>query len=369
MKSPARWIVFGLLGAAIVAVLAFPVPEHYPYVPADHFTKALQQTRQRWIAQSEMLRRAHGRELARTAVASLRSPALTSAFEIVRTSDAPSTLEAAVRRAADATYGDLPQRDSSVRLVIVVTVDTGPTIAGAPVHRAGWGSSTDTYLPGAISSNTCVIVVRAMKPHALTERRLGFADEPCYWFKAYGLPGRGVTALLDSTRSRILTVHGRGKQYTLDDAPRFRYAAVEDNRILKCSAGDLAVCEALVLGAPRARGDLMSELRTPRWIGAGRHSWFWSDYVPGAMFSGIERELGPDAFRQIWKSDAAFPVAFADAKGSSLGAWIHDAVVAQIPPYHRGPLPTPLVWLGFTIAFPGLIAIGAYGLARRAGTA
>jgi hypothetical protein len=274
----------------------------------------------------------------------------------------------AVRRTADAVYADLPRRDSSVRLVIVVTVDTGSTIEGVPVHRSGWDSSTDTYLPGAISSNTCVVVTRAMKPRMLSERRVGFADEPCYWFKAYGLPGHGVTALLDSTRNRILTVHGVGKRYTMDDAMHFEFAAADDARMLKCAAGDLTACEALVIGAPRARGDVLSELRTPHWIGSGRHSWYWSDIVPGSLFSGIERELGPALFQQIWKSDAAFPVAFADAKGEPLGKWIHDAIVARIPPYHRGPLPPPRVWLAFGIVAPGLIAIGAYRMARRAGT-
>ena len=104
-------------------------------------------------------------------------------------------------------------------------------------------------------------------------------------------------------------------------------------------------------------------------MGIGRYYASFADLIPATLLGRIERELGPDAFRQMWKSDAPLAVSFAQARNMALGDWIHEYITTRALPYRSGPMLTLPTWLVIGIVIPGLVALGAYGASRRTGIA
>jgi hypothetical protein len=271
-----------------------------------------------------------------------------------------------LKRSAEAQYGGRARYDSAVRVVITATVDTGTTLLGVPVNHPSAVTSTDIYLPGNVDAVSCVVVLRAMARRALNERRTGFVGDPCYWYWKYGLPGRGVQAILDSTRNQILVSRPFGS-FSFPPEQFIESAMRSDARAVRCAAGDLDLCEALITGRLPRPADLTGNLESPKWVGIGRYYGHTASYLPAMLLARAEQELAGDVFARLWKSDAAFSTAFRDARGEELGAWIREAMTANVGTHHSGPTPTPRLWVVLALGVPALLAIGAYGVARRAG--
>jgi hypothetical protein len=367
MTALVRWIVYGFVAAAAAAIVVFPTPEPVGTVGFDPMVRALNEARMRWTVQSELLRRKEARAFAREAASRPAASPVSAAYEIVLHKGVPASFEGAVRQRADRFFDDLPRQDSSVRVIIALMLDTTRATSDVPLHRTNWRLSADIFPPDSSTRNACVVVLRAMNQRALIEPPATVGADACYWYKAYGAPGHGVATLIDSTRGSLIAERGRRTSHYLDDPLYFRFLMGSDSRMLRCASGDRRVCARIISVTPDGREDVIGRLRTPGWIGYGRYYSTFSDLIPATLLRRIEREVGPDVFHQIWKSDAPFAEAFAEARGIEFAEWVHDLIVERAPPYRSGPMPSPRTWLMLAIAIPGLIGLAAYGTSRRAG--
>jgi hypothetical protein len=243
-------------------------------------------------------------------------------------------------------------------------------VLGVPVSPASNVLSTDVFLPIRDSSNVCSIVVRLDVSNAVRAARVanvarpGVYSDPCYWYRVYGMPGRGMQAVIDSTRAHVLAVH-RPTRGTFSDTSLFRLLARSDPRWPRCGASDLSICENLVTGGPRGRTDVIGQLRTPGWIGTGRSYFDYAELAPALLLSEAEAELGPQAFSALWRSDAPFPDAFAKARGMPLGEWVRRLVEKQPLVHRSGPTPPNGLAIVLAVFIPGLIGLGIRGAGSR----
>lgn len=366
MTSPIRWLVYCLLASAAIAVVVFPSPKPDEYLAPDRFSRALYDGKDEWGFHSELLRREQARQIARATVAQSRVKSAEN-FEVISGRDVPASVVGLVQKAAARAYGTLSPRDSTVRIVISVALDTVSAYDGVPLQRAGRTTSSDVFVPGAVDANACVIVIRLMNPRVFPSNRAGFVDGPCYWYGRYGIPGRGVATLLDSTRSRAILNHGRVGYSTLAYEAS-QYFTLPLNA---CRSGDKDACAGILLSPPQ-RVPALALVRTPGWIGDGRGEGFgYYSFPSTGVLQVIERDLGAEAFERLWKSDLAFPEAFASIRGVPLGEWIYGVISGpvseRVSARLSGPLPSPKLWLVLGFAITASLALGAYGTSRRTG--
>jgi hypothetical protein len=393
MNATARLLAYTLLATVAIAVAVFPSVEPERFASRDPLGETVDRAHARYRLQSELMRRAHSRELARAAAS--RTESAHAIFAVDRPSDVPEVFVQRVGSLVRALEHPAP-RDSTVRVVITFAIDTGESVAGTPAERASGVLSMDVFPPGTVAHNACVVVVHASDAEMLApvsplpppgRRRIGSGLQylsydgrggPCAWYAKYGIPGRAIARWLDSTGYGALNADTHGSWFSynlitshLGSGP-FSFG---DLQFGACYAGRTHACEAMVLGVRNDNGwqRIDGAVGTPGWTGAGRRPPGNSNAIAARMLTELESELGPAGFARFWKSDAPVAVAFAAATGEPLGAWMSrdirmgatsiDVRAGRV--YHAGPLPTPIVCVGLVFMVPLVLTLGVRAVARR----
>lgn len=212
---------------------------------------------------------------------------------------------------------------------------------------------------------------------------------PCWFVGRYGLPGPGVatwlggdagvlawataaTAELPTARARWralgqLPASGLSTWMTRGLRPT-RNLPVDAER---CLSGDEPVCASLVAQAapsiplniqnrrlPRDAGVLSVE--DPRWIGTPMPG-----VVDGNFLQRLEARFGPHAFRAFWTSTLPLDDAFAEAFGTSLGAYVRTRGQEVYGAVRPGPLPGTAGWGGLALALIVGAGVGILVSGRR----
>jgi hypothetical protein len=212
---------------------------------------------------------------------------------------------------------------------------------------------------------------------------------PCWFVGRYGLPGPGVatwlggdagvlawataaTAELPTARTRWralgqLPESGLGTWITSGLRPT-RNLRVNAER---CLSGDEPVCASLVAQAapsiplsiqnrrlPRDAGVLSVE--DPGWIGTPLPG-----VVDGNFLQRLEARFGPHAFRAFWTSTLPLEDAFAEAFGTSLGAYVRTRGQEVYGAVRPGPRPGMAGWTGLVLALIVGAGVGILVSGRR----
>jgi hypothetical protein len=370
-----RQIVAVLLAAAAFAIMSLPgaLPEPR-YDRVSSIEESVRTATTYYAIRSEMLRRAHSRELARAATVS--APRSTDPVTFVRPADVPIGFERRMRAIADREIPAYTRRDTSMRVIVALALDTGSTIAGTQVLKSTGNWSRDAFLPGAVADNACVIVARATRAAMLTEpgnparwSTWEQLTEPCSWHARYGKPGRGVAAWLDSTyaiaiATRVPVPLGSDGGATVSYFVRGSSAAT-----MACIAGRLEHCEGLMLERPYSGFGLAHIPDAALTISGGRSysgaARAFAYTLPASLLQNLEHELGETRFREFWKSDEPVPVAFERVTGQPLDRWIRKVLRRDGANYIAGPMPQRRVSLAAVVLLPALLALGIAGVTRR----
>jgi hypothetical protein len=361
--STARWTLLTFLAALAVAVLSLPSSSEHPEAHEDPLRRALSEANARWQLHSELLRRAHSREIAMAAVKS--APATDESFALVGHTDVPAPFADRVRAAMSNALRELPQRDPGTRIVVALAVDTASTLAGAHAHRGNQRWSADIFAPGVVADDACTIVVRAhsnaMLSAPVSGSRRTFIYEwadiagACWWYGAYGRPGRGVASWIDSAGIDAIGGAGRNIRNSM-----LLFRSVDE---MRCRAGHDGTCETLLLnrrGVWSVRG-VSPPLGTTTVNRRGSGPGF---YLSSILLDRLHADLGPVEFAKLWKSDDPVPVSFAALRGEPLSAWVRRQAVAAFGEYRAGPF-GDVGWTAILLGIPALIGLGVFGVVRR----
>lgn len=373
-----------LVWASIAAVLMLPPSRSEPIPLVDPLRQ------QRAIAveggrmREELLRRAHSRLVAEASVS--QSPSKRGTLTVTRAPEVPEELRQRLQAIAMRDLADLPRRDTNIAIRVALVTDTAKTLLGAPVHNPS-GQSFDVFPPRSVRDDACIVVLRIGSRPVAGARRLGNLMQlwptawtsnvlrQCEWFAAFGVPGRGMHAWLDSTHYAPIGSLGFRAQMRsflvapsdYEWSPGFRPVAI--NRDLPaCASGHGAPCDAVAMQSAARRiaeSGGSNILLTRGWIGSNR--WWPAPNNTAATFLIVrmERELGADAFAKVWQSDLDIPAAFAAARGVAFDKWAQDEARALAGNYHTGPLPSAWVWFSYVLAVPTLLALGIHGVKKR----
>jgi hypothetical protein len=378
------------LSALAAAVLVLPPARPVEVWPVDPLRHEENIALSQYSRRAAALRLLHGRAVAESAVA---RAGLNADVALWSAPDVPAATVERVRGGIARQLAALPARDSGMRLAVGIVLDTGESLAGVTVPRVSGAWRTDVAIPGTIAPDVCGVVLRVSAPYQIsgpsanTRRAVEYLEHSpallgaCAWYLAYGAPGAGVARWLDSVRH--LPVAGRGEAFFGSGRSRQSAAQARSPRrspfeeellslapMHACAAGRLQWCEALLLGGldrhlfPPAVGVAGVAVDPQR---AFSRTPYPALAVPRTLLSQIEREIGPDAFRRLWRSARPFDEAFLDVRGNPLGDWVHGRIVAQSGAVPSGPYPERSTTLALIVGTAGLFAIGLAGVARRSG--
>jgi hypothetical protein len=371
-----------LLASAIAAVAALPGREPTATVPADPLARQIAAAEWRYRLQSQFLRRAESRELARQAAgAAVRRPG--GGDQVIRHEPVPAEFETYAAALLEEHMRRRPRREPSVRVVLVLAPDGDTVVAGVKVARLGDWISLDAFPPLAPTDSACVVVAR-LRTRSLGggNRRtvvpafasaLNAAVGSCDWFAAYGRPGAGIAAWLDSTsfaavRGADPLLHQRRAMSAGSWTARLWNGRTEALSV-RCARGATAVCSSLVLERPQLAGQaytlratgMISDLRYIPYVGS----------PPSANFlPWLAHDLGPDAFSRVWQSDASLEAAVAAVAGEPLGDLVRRQIAGAMPAiqgeeYRASALPRPFHTMLYLFALAVAVRIGAQAVGRR----
>ncbi|MBI3567845.1 MAG: hypothetical protein HY084_06540 [Gemmatimonadetes bacterium] len=229
-------------------------------------------------------------------------------------------------------------------------------------YMFGW-----IVLPDSLGGRTCAVAFRAraiVVARPARENPLG----PCFWYAAFGAPGRAMRGMLESQSFAGLSRAGiqPSPDDSLREASRVALPSVVGEMLLMQSldyygwGGMNLVCVAR--GGPTCSASALDEYR---WFGRDpsfRGSTFvWTDrfrWLNTVSVPALAAHLGPARFAQLWRSDQPFNEAFAAAAGESVDEYVRARLLRSMggTRYHPGPWPRPF-------AFAVLAAIVALCLA------
>lgn len=282
----------------------------------------------------------------------------------------------AVRQTVDSAGPLLAPLDTTVRVAVVLTADTG---FAAPV-AGGWvGLREVTYvLPEGTDGRTCLVLVT--RNASRSRSGIGLLG-PCAFYAAFGHPGAGVRRWLQAVSySPALESDWRGPRPTgrsedlelldfVSEARQWGLQEVVFGRAYGgmsytaggCAAGRLARCAELAdrLAPPYARA------QPGRGIRAAVVTRFWWTDDGNWMLADLTREMGRERFATFWGSPLPRDSAFRAAFGMSLEEWMQRWLAARRPGVRVGPAIRPASALLGLLLAGALVAGGALYTTRR----
>ncbi len=292
-----------------------------------------------------------------------------------------------VRRAWSALH---PRRDG-LRVVVAFVRDTG--VPGVRARLPMFERAQGQVLPTMLDGRTCLVVQQRsrilMSPSMRKSLETALGDRSdsgnidlwaaardaslgaCGWIAAYGLPGSGMRAWLDSTGWRAATM-ARFVDDELTRRPwRQEYAAAEGLSAMVnaafagetqiplrgCAAGNATACSVVLQQAdlspalPGRREGLFVPSQRSEALGGSTSV----AVDPRVRFlDDLRRDIGHERMRALWTDARAFPEAFAANVGESLPSWTARWMARSILDSDRQAGPRP----SLRSLLPSLLLIG-----------
>jgi hypothetical protein len=369
MTDVRRWLLVTLGAASAIAIAVLPSYDEITFPIIDPLRHRIHAAGWRWDLHGELYRREHSRALARQ---SLTAPShRVHTFDVVRPPAVPLGFEHQMTERLTRTLRGIGVRDTTIDVRLVLTVDTGNVLDGVPIRKGNYWS-TDIFPPGSVARDACIIVARAHGDQILREPReqsgegsWGDVGAPCKWYAMYGRPGAGVISWLDSTDFAALRLDRVSRRLISPSyEPGWEYAGygeAPDRMHAACSERETGACERIMLGRDESRAPT---LRTQGWIG-DRPSAGYGNPFATMLLIRLQRELGPELFATVWKSDQPLPVSVAAARGEPFEDWIHAHISAQTRGYKSGPIPRSAVLVAAVVFAAALFAVALAAVSRR----
>lgn len=377
-----RWIALGVAGCliAIVAVLREPAdrPSNEIFSPeklraqlaADHARGSAK------LLRALMLRDSVLRSIERA----------TSAGNRYVISAALAGERLGLERVVDTLRANRPVMPA-VPIDVAFIPDMGADVRGVPSVWP-YGRYGITYvLPDQGPNGRCLVIARMRPGRGVSwvsndDRRRRFFG-PCAFFKAFGHPGAAVSGWLQRHDWSFALYGDWSAPYPAWTDPWFssrsyrgshhglrRWASGDG---FACASGERDRCRKAVLEEPAPNRQLMRAgnawgnvvdpnqvvIDRPIW---GRHTTLGTRET--ILLADMARTLGPDRFREFWRSNAGVAEAFHAASGKDIGEWTHEWAVSTYGPQTRGPGMSrgSAAW---GLAFAGSMVLVAGAAARR----
>jgi len=204
-------------------------------------------------------------------------------------------------------------------------------------------------MPPAIDGRTCMALYPVGSLDEYVQRHSTLIG-PCFPYAAFGLPGRGMLQFLSDMQYQSGRFVSWEAEIPTDPSPVKRlpaflreigvleqeeYTRGGTANLLPCIAYGGPFCEQLVAD------EYATSVRTRLSLGnpnvAPIHGWYFKSFSDlGTMY----RELGPDQFALIWRSDKPVTATFAEVTGMTVGEFDRKLLLDQTGAYHPGPWPT-----------------------------
>lgn len=201
-------------------------------------------------------------------------------------------------------------------------------------------------LPDSLGGATCAVVVKQgqlLMHGTMAANPLG----PCFWYAAFGDPGRTMTRFLEEqgfagmARAGVLprSEARSGGEFALPQL----FAELGMMGQLNWM-GSLPSLVCIAHGGPactRAAIDLYQRGGRGALGSSATISWSYELQWPRVLsVPNLVADLGPERFARLWRSDRPFADAFAEASGESLDRYIQRAFQRESnASYHAGPWP------------------------------
>ena len=392
--TPLRWIAAALLGIVMPALLLAPVPvnqfeEQYrhdfgslrysDYSPIVDVRIASQRSttlRNRYFAQ-------HAAQLANEQVIvgagsspSIVSDARIELFKRPRSnreapfdsvvSEVAQTVDAIRARTAKGSRGN-------VRVILRTFAQIDAATLSAPINMPNIKTAQPwTVMPPAIDGRTCMALYPVGSLNQYVQRHSTLVG-PCFPYAAFGLPGPGMVQFLTDIQyqSGRFISWDAGRRVDPSSAQR-PPAFMRELGVLvggeftlggtlnpmPCIAYGGPFCDQIVADEHNNFGRSFRSLDNPNVVPI--HDWYRNSFSDlGTMY----RELGPDQFALIWRSDKPVIATFAEVTGMTVGEFERKLLLDQTGPYHPGPWPTAA-----TILTLFALCVTATGIAAQFGT-
>jgi hypothetical protein len=225
-------------------------------------------------------------------------------------------------------------------------------------RERGW-----LLLPDALGDGRCATI---FGPRQLRGMNLQNPIGPCAWFAAFGPPGAGTKAWLDSTRylgatnfgdhtgpfPSYRTIDGQGSQLQKERAVMQAFSYEGNSAWVACLAGRPGACQRRLLAGERATWGRLLAGNGPGYLQYGM-SFVNGPPDGGSFFASVLDEFGPQRTAALWRSAKPLPEAFLAATGEPLDPWLQRTMAAYEGVHYRaGP------WLQFSSVLV-LAVIGA----------
>ena len=390
--TPLRWVSAALVGIALPALLLAPVPD---FQFKDQFPDELNSIRfSDWSAAANIRIASLRSGTLRNRYFAERAAALAKEPVVVGTGASPSIVKDARielfkhqgannEAAFDSVVGAVAHKVDAIRARtaagslgnVRAVLRTFPQLdAGAlsaPISMPNIRTSQPwAVMPPAIDGRTCMALypVGTLRQY---EQRHATLVGPCFPYAAFGLPGRGMLQFL----AGIQYQSGRFIQWEadlpMDRSPARRLPAfLREFSILErgTQGGTVYPLSCIAYGGPFCEqivGDEYASLsRSRRSSGNPNvvpiHGWYRNSFTE---LGTVYRELGPEQFALIWRSDKPVFATFTNVTGMTVGEFDRKLLLKETGPYHPGPWPTAA-----TILTLVALCLTATGIAAQFGT-
>ena len=393
--TPLRWISAALLGVALPALLLAPVPD---YRFDDQFRDEFRSVRFSDFSASANIRIASQRSgMLRNRFFAQRAAELAKDVAIVGVGSSPTIVRDArmelVKRPRvgreqppiDSVVGEVAQKVDAirartasgslgnVRVILKTFAQVDAAALSAPIDIPNLKTMQPwAVLPPAIDGRTCLALYPVGSLNQYMQRHSTLIG-PCLPYAAFGLPGRGMLQFLSDIQYQSGRFISSDADFVMNQSlPQRQPAFLRELGVLAqgeytrggpvnklpCIAYGGPFCDQMVADEYTALSRSRRPSANPNVVPI--HGWYYnSSFDLGTMY----RELGPDQFALIWRSDKPVMTTFAEVTGMTVGEFDRKLVLEQTGPYHPGPWPTAA-----TILTLIALCVTATGIAVQFGT-
>lgn len=388
-----RWVLVTLLGGLLAAALALPdwgalldrqitfeVDGYYYY--RDPVQRTMSRAIRTESVRNLRLRAEAARAFARRSLAERPAARDTSLVTWVTAAALPAT-DPRLRAVTDTvrwledSIARLRSRaargaGAPVRVALVAMPDAMASGDGPLGAQSNQGSVGAWYvLPDSLGGATCAVVVKQgqlLMHGSVLANPLG----PCFWYAAFGDPGRTMTRFLEEQGFAGMARAGVLTRGDASSGGEFALPQLFAELGMMGQLNWMGSLPSLVCNAHG--GPSCTESAVGRYQRGGRDAlrmsatipWSYGLQFPRAMsVPNLVADLGPERFARLWRSDRPFADAFAEASGEPLDRYIQRAYQRESnASYHAGPWPL-LGSLAALLIVAGLCLASLFASDRR----
>lgn len=369
--TPWRWVSAALLGIVLPALLLAPVLDYHFEAP---FRDELNSIRfSDWSAAANIRIASQRSGTLRNRYFAERAATLAKEPVVVGAGSSPNFVRDArvelFKRPHtdrnvpfDSAVGEVAQKIDAIRartaagsrgnvravLKTFAQIDAAALSASIPMPNVKT-SQAWAVMPPAIDGRNCMVLYPVGSLDEYVQRHSTLIG-PCFAYAALGLPGRGMLQFLSDMQYQNGRFISWEANLPMDPSLVKRLPAfLREFGILErgeyTQGGTVNPLPCIAYGGPFCEQMVAEEytrfMRTRPLLGipnvAPIHGWYFNSFTDlGTMF----RELGPDQFALIWRTDKPVTAAFAEVTGMTVGEFDRKLILEQTGPYHPGPWPT-----------------------------